>query len=551
MLQHLHIENYAIIDKIDIRFPNALSVITGETGAGKSILMGALNLILGERADSSMLMNNTKKCIVEGCFTMPDAIALREYFKENDLDLQEEILLRREIASSGKSRAFVNDTPVSLQQIKYIASSLVDLHQQFDTIDLGDQDMQREVIDAVANNGENLKNYKAVFEHWKSVNQQLKDFEEQKLQFQKEFDFNQFLFRELEEAAFKENELEDADHELQILSNAESIRTTFGKVYFELKESEQPVTALLKQQLQQMQSFAEFDNSINEVIDRLRSCQIELDDIAAEVQHITDKIQYDEKRIEFLNDRIAVGYRLLKKHNVSTTAELLAIKASLDEKLQGVLKTDEHIESLRKQSEQLFSQLNEKSEIITQNRKKYIPIITNKINNLLEQVGMPNAAIKIDIKKTVFNSFGNDAIEFLFDANKTGRFEVLRKVASGGELSRLMLCIKSIVAANIQIPTMIFDEIDSGISGEAAKKVGLLLKGLSKNQQVICITHQPQIAGKGDQHFFVFKEIKGDKIKTGVRQLSKEERIHQIAQMLGGENPTQAALENAREMVDA
>lgn len=551
MLQHLHIENYAIIDKIDIRFPNALSVITGETGAGKSILMGALNLILGERADSSMLMNNTKKCIVEGCFTMPDAVALREYFKENDLDLQEEILLRREIASSGKSRAFVNDTPVSLQQIKYIASSLVDLHQQFDTIDLGDQDMQREVIDTVANNGENLKNYKAVFEHWKSVNQQLKDFEEQKLQFQKEFDFNQFLFRELEEAAFKENELEDADHELQILSNAESIRTTFGKVYFELKESEQPVTALLKQQLQQMQSFAEFDNSINEVIDRLRSCQIELDDIAAEVQHITDKIQYDEKRIGFLNDRIAVGYRLLKKHNVSTTAELLAIKASLDEKLQGVLKTDEHIESLRKQSEQLFSQLNEKSEIITQNRKKYIPIITNKINNLLEQVGMPNAAIKIDTKKTVFNSFGNDAIEFLFDANKTGRFEVLRKVASGGELSRLMLCIKSIVAANIQIPTMIFDEIDSGISGEAAKKVGLLLKGLSKNQQVICITHQPQIAGKGDQHFFVFKEIKGDKIKTGVRQLSKEERIHQIAQMLGGENPTQAALENAREMVDA
>lgn len=551
MLQHLHIENYAIIDKIDIRFPGALSVITGETGAGKSILMGALNLILGERADSSMLMSNAKKCIVEGSFAVPNDFKLQEYFKENDLDLQDEILLRREISSSGKSRAFVNDTPVSLQQIKHIASSLVDLHQQFDTIDLSDEDMQREVIDAVANNGEHLKNYKAVFEDWKRTNQQLKELEEQKLQFQKEFDFNQFLFSELEESALKENELEEADHELHILSNAESIRTTFGKVYFELKESDQPVTALLKQQLQQMQSFADFDDTINEVIERLRSCQIELDDIATEIQHIADKVQYDEKRIAFLNDRIALGYRLLKKHNVSTTAELLAIKEALDKKLQSVLKTDEHIENLGKKSKQLFSELNAKSEIITQSRRIHIPVISNKINHLLEQVGMPNAAIKIELKKTGFGSFGNDMIEFLFDANNTGRFEALRKVASGGELSRLMLCIKSIVAENIQIPTMIFDEIDSGISGEAAKKVGMLLKGLSKNQQVICITHQPQIAGKGDQHFFVFKEIREGKTKTGVRQLSKEERIQQIAQMLGGENPTQAALENAREMVNA
>ncbi len=551
MLQHLHIENYAIIDQIDIRFPDSLSVITGETGAGKSILMGALNLILGERADSSVLMYEGRKCIVEGSFLMPQDKAVEEFLLAGDLDVQPEILLRREIAPSGKSRAFINDSPVSLQQMKFVASSLVDLHQQFDTIELGDLDMQREVVDAVAQNSDVLKSYRNVFEEWKKITQQLRNLQDQKVQFQKELDYNNFLFSELEEAGFKENELEDLDQQLQILSNAESIKTSLAKAYFDLKESEQPVTVLLKQQLQQLQPFTEFDSVISSIVDRLKSCQIELDDIAQEISSVNDTMQYDEQRINEINERMAVGYRLLKKHQVQTTAELIAIQQELGEKLRAVLKTDESISALNLRSENLLKDLSTLAATISSNRRKVIPSIGEKVNQLLKQVGMPNAAIKIAITKTELNRFGIDQIEFLFDANSSGKFEPLRKVASGGELSRLMLCIKSIVAENIQIATMIFDEIDAGISGEAARQVGILLKELATNKQVICITHQPQIAGKGHQHFFVYKITDEGKIKTRIKVLSREERIRHIAQMLSGENPTGAALENAREMVGA
>lgn len=551
MLQHLHIENYAIIDQIDIRFPDSLSVITGETGAGKSILMGALNLILGERADSSVLMYEGRKCIVEGSFLMPQDKAVEEFLLAGDLDVQPEILLRREIAPSGKSRAFINDSPVSLQQMKFVASSLVDLHQQFDTIELGDLDMQREVVDAVAQNSDVLKSYRNVFEEWKKITQQLRNLQDQKVQFQKELDYNNFLFSELEEAGFKENELEDLDQQLQILSNAESIKTSLAKAYFDLKESEQPVTVLLKQQLQQLQPFTEFDSVISSIVDRLKSCQIELDDIAQEISSVNDTMHYDEQRINEINERMAVGYRLLKKHQVQTTAELIAIQQELGEKLQAVLKTDELISALNLRSENLLKDLSTLAATISSNRRKVIPSIGEKVNQLLKQVGMPNAAIKIAITKTELNRFGTDQIEFLFDANSSGKFEPLRKVASGGELSRLMLCIKSIVAENIQIATMIFDEIDAGISGEAARQVGILLKELATIKQVICITHQPQIAGKGHQHFFVYKITDEGKIKTRIKVLSREERIRHIAQMLSGENPTGAALENAREMVGA
>lgn len=551
MLQHLHIENYAIIDNIDLHFPDSLTVITGETGAGKSILMGALNLILGERADSSVFLQERKKCIVEGSFLVPQNKIIHDFIQTNDLDFQSEILLRREVTASGKSRAFINDSPVSLQQMKYVASVLVDLHQQFDTIELGDQDMQREVVDVIAENADILSNYQKDYDAWRNYLQQLMVVENQKNQFQKEFDYNQFLYSELEAAEFKENELEESDLEIQVLSNAEAIKTALSKTYFELKESDQPITQLLKQQLHQLQPFADFDKAITSIMDRIKSCQIELDDIADEVVSINDKIQYDEKRINELNERIAIGYRLLKKHQVDSTNELIEIKNELHNKLQAGLKTGEDIAKLKVETDKVYSSLTKKAELISANRKKQLSFIENKVNQLLKRVGMPNATIKIELKKSEYNRFGMDTIEFLFDANKTGKYEPLRKVASGGELSRLMLCIKSTVAENLEVPTMIFDEIDAGISGEAAKQVGILLKELSESKQVICITHQAQIAGKGNQHFFVFKENMEGKIKTKVKLLEKEERIQKIAQMLSGENPTVAALENAREIVSA
>lgn len=549
MLLQLNIQNYAIIDAIEINFSEKLNTITGETGAGKSILMGALNLILGERADTSVLMNAEKKCFVEGYFSVSDKEEVKNFLKQNDLDNDHELVLRREIAANGKSRAFINDTPATLQQLKALASLLVDLHQQFDTLELGDSDFQREVLDALANNGEKLSSYKSVYSQWQQSSKELQQLQQQKSNFNKELDYFQFLFDELNEASIRENELEELDNELRLLSNAEGIKTTLSKAYFDLKESEQPVLQTLKQMINQLNGYSSFHNDISSIVERLQSAQIELQDIAEEIDRINDSVLYDEKRINFINERIATGYKLLKKHGVKTTNELLQIQNDLQSKLQAVLNIDEAIATKEKETAQLLNQTNAIAEEISKARQAQVEPLIEEVNKLLIQVGMPNARIKIAITSTSLNEFGKDDIEFLFDANKSNRFEPLRKVASGGELSRLMLCIKSLVAESIDLPTLIFDEIDTGISGEAAKQVGNIMKKLATRRQVICITHQPQIAGKADAHFFVFKEIKNDSVKTSIRLLTQDERITTIAQMLSGEKPTAAALQNAREMV--
>ena len=549
MLLQLNIQNYAIIDEIEINFSEKLNAITGETGAGKSILMGALNLILGERADSSVLMRTDKKCFVEGYFSVNNKEEVKKFLKENDLDNENELVLRREIAANGKSRAFINDTPATLQQLKALASLLVDLHQQFDTLELGDSDFQREVLDALANNGDKLSSYKNLYHKWQQSSKELQQLQQQKSNFNKELDYFQFLFYELNEASFKENELEELDNELRLLSNAESIKTTLSKAYFDLKESEQPVLQTLKQIINQLNGYASYHTDISSIVERLQSTQIELQDIAGEIDHINDSVLYDEKRINLINDRIATGYKLLKKHGVKTTNELLQIQNELQQKLQAVLNIDEAITAKEKETEQLLKQANAVAEEISKARQAQTEPLIQQVNKLLIQVGMPNARIKIAITPASLNEYGKDNIEFLFDANKSNRFEPLRKVASGGELSRLMLCIKSLVAESIDLPTLIFDEIDTGISGEAAKQVGNIMKKLAASRQVICITHQPQIAGKADAHFFVYKEIKNDAVKASIRLLTTDERITTIAQMLSGEKPTAAALQNAREMV--
>jgi len=549
MLSKLSIQNYAIIDTLEIDFPAKLNIVTGETGAGKSIIIGALNLILGERADSTALVNKEKKCIIEGFFNTEGRTVIKNFLKENDLDAENELVVRREISGAGKSRAFINDTPVNLSQLQQLSSLLVDLHQQFDTLELTENDFQREVLDALAGHATAIEEYKTTFRKWQHAQKELEQLKEQKQQFDKEADYNSFQYKELEEAGLKENELEDIDSELKMLGNAEGIKATLSKVYNELQESETPIVQQLKSLLNQLSVYSTYHKDLPELLQRLQAAQIELKDIADEVDHISSHINYDPKKIEGLNDRLSLGYKLQKKHGVNSTNELIKIRADLEQKLQAVLNIDEAIQQKEKETNDLLTDSKKLAAKISEGRKKQAKPLEEKVNKLLVQVGMPNAKLKVDIKEIALNSFGADAIEFLFDANKSGQFQPVRKVASGGELSRLMLCIKSLVAESVDLPTMIFDEIDTGISGEAARQVGIIMKGLAVKRQVICITHQPQIAGKADAHFFVYKEIVKDAVKTNIRKLSTEERITAIAKMLSGEKPTAAAIENAREMV--
>jgi DNA repair protein RecN (Recombination protein N) len=552
MLQQLHIYNYAIIDSLDIRFSNNLNIITGETGAGKSILMGALGLILGERADTSVLLDKEKKCFIEGIFKT-NYSPVKDFLIKNDLDCETEMLIRREISASGKSRAFINDTPVTLSQLKQLSELLVDLHQQFDTLELNNNDFQREVIDALAGNGKLISEYQEVFKKYRSVLQQLEKLKEEQLTANKELDYNQFLFDELNEADFKENEIEDIDAEIKLMSNAENIKSTLSEIYFVMEESEQPLVQQLKSASQRLQSLGKLFPEIENLSERLSSIQIELKDISSEIDAINGKVNYDEEKINQLNERMAVCYALLKKHNVTTTSELIEIKNQLERELEKVTNLSDAIAEKEKQSKAYFDDASKKAKIISQKRQKEIAPFEEKVNKLLSQVGMPNAKIKVEIKEEEnLNFFGNNSIEFLFNANLSSankHFEPVRKVASGGELSRLMLSIKSLVAKSVHLPTLIFNEIDSGISGEAAKQVGVIIKELSSAHQVIAITHQPQIAAKANTHFFVYKEIKEDKILTSIKILDADERITAIATMLSGKKPTAAAFENAKEMI--
>ncbi|CAN5257599.1 DNA repair protein RecN [soil metagenome] len=551
MLQQLHIQNYAIIDQIKINFSKHLNVITGETGAGKSILMGALSLILGERADTNVLLDKQKKCFIEGTFNNGQK-PVKNFLKLHDLDEDNEIVIRREIAPNGKSRAFINDTPISLNLLKELTSMLVDLHRQFDTLELGDSDFQREVIDSLADNTTTLIKYRQLFQLYTTALVDLQQLKEQQANSNKELDYHQFLFDELGEANFAENELEDADQRLKLMSDAENIKATITKVYAELQQGEQPIVQQLKIICNQLQSLKSF-TAITALIDRLQAVQIELKDIAGELDSLNDSVSHDPEKINLLNERIALGYKLLKKHNASNTHELLLIKDELKKKLDLVINLSELISQKQTAADKIYNEANAAAATLSVNRKKQAKPFEQKVNKLLAQVGMPNAAIKVEVSDTEhLNGIGKNTIEFLFDANvtsKSARFEPLKKVASGGELSRLMLSIKSLVAKSIQLPTLIFDEIDTGISGEAARQVGFIMSELAAQHQLITITHQPQIAAKASAHYFVYKDIVEDRIVTSVKLLNTDERITAIAKMLSGEKPSAAAFKNAKEMM--
>ena len=549
MLQKLSIQNFAIIDELQVSFQPELNTITGETGAGKSILLGAVGLVLGNRADSSTLMNKEKKCVVEVFFSVDGHSKVKEWLQQQEIDEDEELILRREIAANGKSRAFINDTPVTLTQIKELTSLLVDLHQQFDTLELGEESFQREVLDALADCSKEVVVYHNGYIRFSKLQRELQHLKEQQLQAKKEQDYKQFILEELVTASFKENELEQLDQELKLLANAGAISSAIGDVVQFLKASDVPVVSQLKSLIQKLLHFKDVHTGLTEVTQRLQSTQIELNDIASELEHLQNSISLDEARMQQINERLETGYKLQKKHAVQTTNDLLNLQKRLETELQVVLNMDQSIAEKEKETVEIQKQLQKEAASIHEKRKKYAEPFVKKVNELLHQVGMPNARLRVDIAETGLNLFGMDNIDFLFDANKSNRFEPIRKVASGGELSRLMLCIKSLVAQKIDLPTMLFDEIDTGISGEAAKQVGILLKELSKNHQVITITHLPQIAAKATAHYYVYKQEEKSVIKTKIRLLNKEEQIETIARMLSGDSPTQSSLITAKEMV--
>lgn len=552
MLSNLYIQNYAIIYELKIAFSDGLNIITGETGAGKSILMGALGLILGDRFDSTAQMNPEKKSIVEGTFTTPFSAEIKQFFIDNELDFDEkETLLRREISASGKSRAFINDTPVTIQQLKEISSLLVDLHRQQDTLQLGKSSFQREILDGMAGNANRLKTYQKAFQEWKKNSEELQEKEATLKKIQADSDYKNFQLEELQQLKLKNNELEDLEQEQKLIGSAEAFREALSWSGYHLEEGETPVLSLLQQIEHKLNKFAELHSAIPELIARISSSRIELKDITEELSQIKNEVQYDETRINEITERLEAGYRLLKKHNGSSTADLLDLQKELEAETENTGRLEERISELRKTEASLYSILSDQAISLSKTRHKISPEVEKRVNALLKRVGMQGAAIKVSlIDKKVPDETGLDEVEILFDANKSGKFESIRKIASGGELSRLMLCIKSLVMETEKLPTMIFDEIDAGISGEAARQVGLLMKELSSQSQILCITHQPQIAGKAHSHFYVYKSLVEGKVRTGIKQLSKEERIETIAQMLSGEKPTQAAFENAREMIE-
>ena len=549
MLTQLDIQNYILIDELQIHLSNQLSVITGETGAGKSIIMGALGLILGDRADSSVCRNPEKKCVIEGVFTLANKNNYAVFFEANELDLADELIIRREINAQGKSRAFINDTPINLNELRQLTSQLVDLHQQFDTLSLGDMEFQRTVLDALANTHKTLEHYQSTFHDWKAATKHLSELIEQKENFDQTVAYKSHLLEELTALGLHENELEQLEIDLKFMENAADIKTQLTQSIYTLDESDQPIVQQIKQIANNLESIAKFQNDFDPLLARLKAAQIELADITSELQTWQDKMDFDASKISTMQERLSQGYHLQKKHKVQTTAALLELQEALSKDLEAVLHIDEAIETYTKKVAATEKDLSALAADLSDQRTKQATPFAKQVNHLLHQVGMPNAQLKVQLDKVPFNQFGIDKIDFLFDANNTQKFEPIKKVASGGELSRLMLCIKSLVGKSIDLPTMIFDEIDSGISGEPAKQVGLLLQELGQARQVLCITHQPQIAAKGQAHLYVYKEQEGKTTHTHVRALKADERVIHIARMIGGDPPSKAALEHANELL--
>ena len=549
MLIKLSISNFVIIQHTTIHFVHDLNIITGETGAGKSILMDALGLLLGNRIETNYCFDKNKKCILEADFSLMPNNELSSLLKTMDIDFTEELILRREISPNNKSRMFINDGLITIQMLKKITPFLMDIHQQFDTLQLTEEFFQRKVIDSVAQNNALLTQFQQEYNEYILIKNKLQTLQQNQITLHESNLLKSFLYTEIEELQLKENELEDLENELRLLENGEFIKKQINSVTLLLTESESPIIPQFKLAIQHLQSISKWEKDMPILIQRLQSVLIETADISAELNTISNHIQLSNERIEIIHDRISKGFKLLKKHQVKTTAELLTLQQKLKNELVSNENIAEQIAALEKELKILETSVFNLATKISENRKNAVPPFTKKLHQLLQEIGMSNASIQINIKPTILDKFGMDEIEFLFDSNKKNEYISIKKIASGGELSRLMLCIKTILSVYQNLPTLIFDEIDSGVSGESAKRIAHILIELSKKNQLICITHLPQIASKGNYHLKVFKEINNNIITSNVEVLNKESRIQVIAEMISGINPTANALKNAAEML--
>lgn len=552
MLQQLVISNYAIIDHLTLSPHSGLNTLTGETGAGKSIILGALSLILGERADTSVLINKDEKSVIEGHFDVKGNEAFRKAIDAAGLDYDPVCIIRREIAVSGKSRAFINDTPVTLPVLNELTSLLVDLQQQFGHLALEEDDFVVNAIDAIAGTIPVAAAYRQSYTRYKALQKELAEKKARQAQAQQEADYKQYLFDELAQADFRENEIEEAEQQLRQMTHAERILGVLSGAGEALAGGEQPMVNELKRVGQQLGSIAELVPGVPELQSRLASAYAELKDIADELESVGSNVTLDPAKMDELQQRVDLGNRLLKKHGLNDTASLAALRDKLEGELQAASGMDNDIDRLTKEVESSYKMLQAEAEKLSAARKKASVPFAKKVNERLALVGMPNARFEIAIDGAEPGVHGIDRIQFLLDANKSGRFQLLHKAASGGEMSRIMLCIKSLVADALELPTLIFDEVDTGISGEAARQVGILLRQLANHRQVIVITHQPQVAARGSRHFFVYKEADGKgRLSTKVKVLDSNERVLAIARMIGGEAPSDAAINSARELVEA
>jgi DNA repair protein RecN (Recombination protein N) len=552
VLQSLSIKNYAIIEAVEIQFDKQLNIITGETGAGKSILLGAMNLILGKRAEPNVLRNKEEKCLVEATFNLKNK-KLKKFFSENDLEYEDETIIRREINTNGKSRAFINDSPVTLDVLKELTEQLVDIHAQGETQNLLDKFFFCEILDELSKQSTIVKEYQADFSTYKQKQQKLTQLQEQQIRLQKEFDFIAFQLNELTEANLNEEEFESIESELGLLQNAEVIKRNLAEAYNLIDGNEFSAFSQLLQANKQIGQLSGFHDVLLEMHDKLSGITDDLKSMTRQITNIAEATEFNEERVIELTDKQTTINKLLQKHHLATIKDLILLRDELQQKVNAYTNSTEEIVHLENEIVKEKTTLFATAQRISKNRNEKIKTAESKVSSILVDLGMPFGHIILEQKildADKLNAFGVDEIRLLFSANKGSHPQPLDEVGSGGEKSRLMLAIKSLVAETVTLPTLIFDEIDTGISGEVAQKVGNILKSLGKSHQVISITHLPQVAAKASKHFFVYKNHEKEKTFTEIKTLSGDERLHEIAVMLSGNNPPKEALENAKRLLN-
>jgi len=550
MLKSLRISNYALISELHIDFESGFSVITGETGAGKSIILGALSLILGQRADSKYIKIDADKCVIEAQFDISAYKHLDDFFAQNDLDKDGDYcLIRRELTNSGKSRAFINDTPVGLNVIKDLSNRLIDIHSQHENLLLSNDTYQLEVVDTIAQNASSLVTYRQTYQEWRGLQSELKQLQKNADKQASDIDYIQFQFQQLSDAVLVENEQAELEVEQETLAHAEEIKSELLKAQ-QLLTDEQMSLSLLKESLTAVSRIKNYIPNGDDWYNRLHSSLIELKDIAAEITIFEERVEFNPARLEWVETRLSELFTLQKKYKVTSVAELIELRDGFAKQLHQIGSFDEELAALQSKLDAAYVKLEKDAKLLSDSRSKACKPIETYLVEQLTKLGMPNIQFQVSLSAVAdFTENGKDEVQFLFSANKNREVQPVTQIASGGEVSRLMLSIKSLVAHKADLPSIIFDEIDTGVSGEIAHRMGDIMQAMSKDMQVITITHLPQIAGKGAQHYRVFKDESGKQTQTHIQRLKTDERITELAQMLSGKNVTDAALLNARELL--